>query len=505
MTISASKLHMRGISIEFPGVKALSDVSFEAETGRIHALVGANGAGKSTLMKVLSGVYEHYQGQIYMDDKEVQIRTPRDAKRLGIETVYQEVDTALIPHLDVAENIMLDVMVNGMKNKIMVDWKYMHLLAKQTLKRLGIEINTHRLVHNLSLAEKQMVLIARAIVEEKKFLILDEPTAPLSKKETEELFRVVRDLAMHHKVGIVFISHRITELFEICEDITVMRDGKVVINSPLKELTTKQVVEYMLGRKFNQNYVKERISIGEPLFWVKGLTDKEEKVKDIELAIRAGEIVGIAGLVGAGKTELCKAIFGASPLGTGEVWIKGKKVRINTPYDAVRKGLALVPEERRKEGVLVEEPIFSNLSVASLSRYSTSMGFLKTMKEKVAAKKMIGELGIKTPNENQKVAYLSGGNQQKVAVGKWLMAEVGVYIFDEPTKGVDVGAKQDIFHLIGLLAQKGNAILYATSELSELMIISDRIYVMFDGVIVKEVVTSETTEEEILYYATGGV
>lgn len=412
MTVDkATKLEMKGISIEFPGLKALSDVHFEAETGRIHALVGANGAGKSTLMKVLSGAYVHYQGHIYMNGQEVQIRTPRDAKELGIETVYQEVDTALIPYLDVAENIMLDVMVNGMKHKVFLDWKEMHRTAKQVLERLGIELETHRLVQDLTLAEKQMVLIARAIVEEKKFLILDEPTAPLSQKETEELFRIVRDLAEHHHVGVIFISHRLPELFEICEEITVMRDGKVVIKRPLAGLTTKQVVEYMLGRKFDEDHVKEKVELSEPVFQVRKLTDKEEKVKEIELLVRAGEIVGIAGLVGAGKTELCKAIFGATPIKSGEIWVRGKKVKVKNPYSAVRQGLALVPEERRKEGALVEEPVYSNLSAASLSRYRNFFGFLKPLAERIAARKMIKEQAIKTPHEHQKVAYLSGGNQ----------------------------------------------------------------------------------------------
>lgn len=495
---------MKDISIEFPGVKALSNVDFELDTGTIHALIGANGAGKSTLMKVLAGAHDHYTGKIYIDGQEVNIRSPRDAKELGIEIVYQEVDTALIPYLDVAENIMLDVLVNKMKGKQFVKWSQVHSSAKKVLERLGIRVSTRTLVQDLTLAQKQMVLIARAIAEECRFLILDEPTAPLSNTETEELFRVVRDLAKNHNVGIVFISHRLPELFEICEEVTIMRDGEVVTRRDIEGLTVKQVVELMLGRKFDENYPKYDVDIGDKLLEIKNLEEKEGAIKDVNMYVRAGEIVGIAGLVGAGKTELCKTIFGALPIKSGEIRLKGKTLNIKTPYSAVKQGLALVPEERRKEGVLVEEPVFSNLTAASLSNFCSALSFLKQRAERAAAKKMISSLGIKTPHENQKVAFLSGGNQQKVAVGKWLIADADVYIFDEPTKGVDVGAKRDIFELIGKLASMGKGIIYASCELSEILGITDRTYVMYDGRITKELETAATNEEEILYYSTGG-
>lgn len=498
------KLEMKDISIEFPGVKALSNVDFEVETGKIHALIGANGAGKSTLMKVLAGAYSHYTGRICLDGHEVNIRTPRDAKELGIEIVYQEVDTALIPYLNVAENIMLDVLVNKMKGKQFVNWKNIHVSAKKVLERLHIKLDTRTLVQDLTLAQKQMVLIARAIAEECRLLILDEPTAPLSNTETEELFRIVKDLAYNHNVGVIFISHRLPELFKICEEITIMRDGMIVTRREISGMTVKQVVELMLGRKFDENYLKRKVDVGEKVFEVKNLSEKEGAVEDINLNVRAGEIVGIAGLVGAGKTELCKTIFGALRIRSGDVWIKGRKVNIKSPYSAVKQGLALVPEERRKEGVLVEEQVFSNLTAASLSNFTGPLDFINSRAEHEASRKIISELGIKTPNENQKVAYLSGGNQQKVAVGKWLIANADVYIFDEPTKGVDVGAKRDIFDLIGRLVSMGKAIIYATCELSEIIGITDRTYVMYDGTIVKELRTSETNEEEILYYSTGG-
>lgn len=499
-----TKLKMDNISIEFPGVKALSNATFELETGQIHALIGANGAGKSTLMNVLSGVHDHYTGHIYMNDEEVQIRTPRDAKKLGIDIVHQEVDSALIPYFDVAENIMLDTVANKMKGKAFINWSNMHKRAREVLERLDTSINTRERVENLTLAQKQMVLIARALIEEPRFLILDEPTAPLSQKETEELFRIVRDLAAKHQVGIIFISHRLPELFEICEDITIMRNGEIVSRQSLQDITSKQVVELMLGQKMGENQWKHPTAIGKPLVKIKDLTQRAGLVKQINLTVHAGEIVGLAGLVGAGKTELCKTLFGVLPIESGEIHLNGKRLKITSPDSAVKQGIALVPEERRKEGILVHEEVYSNLSAANLKRFTTGLGFLKQKEERTAAKKMIADLGIKTPHEAQKVGLLSGGNQQKVAIGKWLMTDASLYLFDEPTKGVDVGAKGDIFNLIGKLAEMGKGIIYASSELSEILAIADRIYVMYDGSIVTELKPSQTNEEEILYYSTGG-
>ncbi len=495
---------MKNISIEFPGVKALSGVDFELQSGSIHALIGANGAGKSTLMKVLSGAYTHYTGDISLDGNHVVIDSPKTAKGIGVDIVYQEVDTALIPYLDVGENIMLDILVNKMGKKHFVNWNHVYKKAQEALNRLNINIDVKKKVEDLDLAEKQMVLIARAIVEERRFLILDEPTAPLSNRETEELFRIVRDLAKNHDVGIVFISHRLPELFEICEDITIMKDGKLVITREMEGLTSKEVVEYMLGRTFDEEHKKESVEIGNTLFRVQNITEKKGRIKDINLQVREGEIVGVAGLVGAGKTELCKTIFGSYQTASGSMNLRDKKLAIKNSYAAVKQGIALVPEERRKEGVLVEEPVYSNLSAANLARFSTKLSFLKPSKEKESAREMIKRLGIKTPSENQKVAFLSGGNQQKVAVGKWLMTDASVYLFDEPTKGVDVGAKGDIFDLITNLAKSKKGVLYASSEISEILSITDRIYVMYDGEIVKELETSSTSEEEILYYSTGG-
>ncbi len=495
---------MEDISIEFPGVKALSNVDFEIESGTIHALIGANGAGKSTLMKILAGVHDHYTGLIRFNGEPVDIRSPIDAKALGIEVVHQEVDTALVPYLSVAENILLDVMVKDSGRRQFVNWGKMRRQARDVLKRVGVELNVQTLVQNLSLAEKQMVLVARALAANCRFLVLDEPTAPLSQVETEDLFRLMRELSQNQNVGIVFISHRLPEVFEICEMITILRNGEVITRQSLDKLNQHQVVEHMLGRKFEEYFPKVEAEITDVLFEVRNLNEATGAVKNINMTVRAGEIVGVTGLVGAGKTELCKTLFGAFRIDSGEIILNGKKLRITTPYSAVSQGIALVPEERRKEGVLVEEPVYVNLTAASLSNFSIS-GFVNSRSERKKSRTIIADLGIVTPSENQKVALLSGGNQQKIAVGKWLIADAEVYIFDEPTKGVDVGAKYDIFQLIGGLAERGKGIIYVSSEIPEILGIADRTYVMYDQTIVKEFLNIEaTTEEEILFYSAGG-
>lgn len=500
-----TQLSMKDISIEFPGVKALSNADFDMESGGIYALIGANGAGKSTLMKVLSGVNTHYTGKIYIDGQECEIRSPKAAKELGIEIVYQEVDIALAANLSVGENIMLNTLVNKMGKKQIVGWKEIRASARKALDRLGVDIDVRKRVSELSLAEKQMVLLARAVVEQCKFLVLDEPTAPLSNTETENLFKIVRQLAKKENVGIVFISHRLAELFEICEHITIMKDGKIVKSMPItEELTINQIVELMLGRKFDETYSKKQLKLGGPLLELEHVTEREQRVKDINITVRRGEIVGIAGLVGAGKTELCKTIFGDHRRESGEIRLNGKVINPKSPTQAVAQGLALVPEERRKEGVLVGDPIYSNVTITALDKFLNKMGIVVKSRQREAARKVISDLGIVTPSDNQIVALLSGGNQQKVVVGKWLVSDSEVYIFDEPTKGVDVGAKRDVFQLIEGLAEQGKGIIYASCEFSEILAIADRAYIMFDGTVVKEVDVAQTSESELLYYSTGG-
>lgn len=497
-------LGTKNVSIEFPGVKALSNIDFEISTGMIHAVMGANGAGKSTLMKVLAGSNPTYTGEVLYNGEVVEVRNPMAAKKLGIQIVYQEVDMALVPNLTVAENVMFNDTVMNMKGKLFMNYGKLRKDAKEVLKQLNIDIDVKRICGSLSLAQKQMVLIARAIQNSCNFLILDEPTAPLSDTETAELFRVVRHLRETQNIAIIFITHRIHEVLEVCDSYTVMRNGEIVDTTPITEQTTsKEIVDKMLGRSFEENFPKEVCEIGEKAFVVENLTEREGKVKDINLYIRKGEIVGLAGLVGGGKTELCKTLFGAYRKSSGKITLNGKELTINKPTDAVKNRIALVPEERRKEGVLVAETVTFNLAAASLSRFCSAGLFVNDKAAGKNADKYVEELGIKTPSIRQKVAFLSGGNQQKVVVGKWLAADCDVYIFDEPTKGVDVGAKHEIFRLINEIAKAGNCVIYATCENSELLSITDRMYVMFDGRIMAELETAKTTENEIMHYATG--
>lgn len=500
------KLETKNVSIEFPGVRALDNVNFSVSTGEIRAVVGANGAGKSTLMKVLAGANPSYTGDVLLNGKKVELNNPVDAKKIGIQIVYQEVDTALYPTLSVAENILQNDMLMGIGSYI-VNWSNIFKQGRIALDKLHIsreQIDEHTLVQDLTLAQKQMVLIAKALQSKCNFLILDEPTAPLSNTETEELFRVVRHLHKTENIAILFISHRLYEILDICENYTVMRNGQIITTAEVtKETTTKGIVEHMLGRKFEESFPKEMCEIGEVLFEVQNLSGADGKVNNVSLTVRRGEIVGIAGLVGAGKSELCKTIFGAYKKTQGKIIMKGNALKIKNPSDAVKNRIALVPEERRKEGVLVNEDVSFNLSADCLSKFCTA-SFIHQKQVDANAKDYVERLGITTPSVKQTVRNLSGGNQQKVAVGKWLAADCDLYIFDEPTKGVDVSAKQDIFHLINEIAKQGNGVIYASCENSELLSLTDRMYVMYNGEIMAELETKMATEDEIMNYSVGG-
>ncbi|MGJ4850766.1 sugar ABC transporter ATP-binding protein [Bacillota bacterium Meth-B3] len=497
-------LGTRNVSIEFPGVKALTNVNFEVSTGEIRAVVGANGAGKSTLMKIFSGANPDYTGEVYLNGRVIDLRSTLAAKKHGIQIVYQEVDTALIPTLSVAENVMLGNMLMDKRDPL-VHWGRMRRQAKAILQRLNIDVGVRKLVQNLSLAQKQMVLIAKAIASECSFLILDEPTAPLSDTETSELFRLVRHLRQTENIAIIFISHRLNEVLQICEKYTVMRNGEIVDTAPVTAATTtREIVEKMLGRTFEEVFKAnaEKAAIGDTVFEVTHLSGADGKVNDVSFYVKKGEIVGIAGLVGAGKSELCKTIFGAYRKTGGTVRLNGRDLKIDIPTHAVKHRIALVPEERRKEGVLVNETVSFNLSASSLGKFCT-LSFINKRKTDQNARRYVEELGIATPTIHQLVKNLSGGNQQKVVVGKWLAADCDVYIFDEPTKGVDVGAKQDIFRLIHEITRQGNSVIYASCENAELLSITDRIYVLYDGSVMAQLDTAETNEDEIMHYAVG--
>lgn len=494
-----NRLEMRNISIAFGGFAALTEVDFTTDGGSVHALTGANGAGKSTLMAVLAGAHSHYHGEILLDGAPVTIRSPRDAKKLGIHLVQQEVDVALVPQLSVAENILLDQLAepgHGYR------WGEIRRQARALLDQLEVNIDVKRLVERCSLAEKQQILLARALSHHCRFLILDEPTAPLDQHESERLFSVVRRL-QGNGIGVVFISHRIHELKAICDQLTVLRDGRLIETAPMAALSGEQIVEKMLGHQLTDVYPPRRERQSQPLLLsVEGLHD-DQLLQDISLRLHKGEILGIAGLAGAGKTELCKALFGASKSRVSKGELHGKPWQPRSPHDSVENRMALVPEERRKEGIFIDESVAMNLSISadnSFSRWSL-FGHRQAWRW---AEEVINRLNVRTTGPAQTLRRLSGGNQQKVAIGKWLRNNADVLIFDEPTKGVDIKAKTDLFSLIDGLAREGKGIIYASGEFSELVGLCDRICVLWDGRIVAEMEGREATEETLLLYSTGG-
>lgn len=478
---------------------ALKSVNLTLEGHSVHALTGANGAGKSTLMAVLSGSYDHFSGEILLDGQPVTIRSPRDARRLGIHLVQQEVDVALVPGLSVAENIMLDDLAESGQ---LYSWGAIRRQARALLQQLDVQIDVRRKVEQCSLAEKQQILLARALSHHCRFLILDEPTAPLDQHESERLFTVVRRLR-DSGIGVVFISHRIHELKAICDRLTVLRDGELIESGPMQGLSGEQIVERMLGHRLDDLYPPRRPPFSaQTLLHVEGLHD-EQLLKDITLTLRKGEILGIAGLAGAGKTELCKALFGANRSRIAQGELHGKPWKPSSPHAAVEKGMALIPEERRKEGIFIDESVVMNLSVSADNSFSR-WGLFGHRQAWRWAEEVIEKLGVRTTGPRQTLRRLSGGNQQKVAIGKWLRNDADVLIFDEPTKGVDIKAKTDLFELIDGLARQGKGIIYASGEFAELVGLCDRICVLWDGRIVAEMAADEADEETLLLYSTGG-
>lgn len=498
--MTSSLLEMRNISISFAGFPALRQVDFTLEGGSVHALVGANGAGKSTLMAVLSGTHDHYTGQITIDGEAVNIRLPHHAREHGIHLVQQEVDVALVPTLNVAENIMLDRLSEPGH---LHNWPQLYRQAQLLTEQLGLNISLRARIESCTLAEKQLILLARALSHKCRFLILDEPTAPLDQAESARLFALVRKLKAAG-MAIVFISHRIHELRDICDRMTVLRDGRLVSDDSMDGLSNEHIIEKMIGHQLDDIYPPRRPPhSGETLLSIHGMHDKD-KLRDISLRLHRGEILGIAGLAGAGKTELCKALFGATPSQVESGELNGKPWKPKEPHLSVEQGLALVPEERRKEGIFIDENIPMNLSVTADDTFSR-WSIFNARQSLSWAKDIISRLGIRASGPMQKLARLSGGNQQKVAIGKWLRSESQVVIFDEPTKGVDIKAKTDVFRLIDGLAQQGKGIIYASGEFAELVGLCDRILVLWDGRIVAELNAADVDEETLLVYSTGGI
>ncbi len=493
-------LEMKGITKSFAGVPALRGVDFGLKGGEVHALLGANGAGKSTLMKILAGAYEYDEGEMLLDGRPVKHKSPADAKRLGIHCVYQEVDASLVPQLTVAENVMLDA-IGAADGKAWISPRRQAQEAGQILASLQVDIPVQRKVADLTIAEKQMVLLARIVRQEAKVIIFDEPTAPLSGSEADTFFRILSELKQRG-TACVFITHRLPEVMEHADDVTVMRDGTKVHSGPVDALSMEELVAQMLGKTFAEEFPKVAAEIGEVVLNVKGLC-QGRKVKGVDLTVRSGQIVAVVGLVGAGKTEIARMLAGAERPDGGEIYMRGHSMLFKQPADAIASGIVSVPEERRKQGIVIEETVERNISLPLLNRISR-FSFISGSRERGLAERTIASLGIKTASAKLPVKYLSGGNQQKVAIGKWLEKEADVLLFDEPTKGVDIGAKSDIFRIIGQLATAGKGVLYLTSELDEGLGIGDVIAVLYDGSIAAVLPRSEATLEKILYFASGG-
>ncbi|UFJ39469.1 sugar ABC transporter ATP-binding protein [Brevibacillus humidisoli] len=502
--MKSSLLEMRQVSKWYGDAAALQGVDFAVRGGEVHALLGANGAGKSTLMKILSGAQTASAGAVILDGEPLTLGTPRAAKQAGIHLVQQEVDTGLIPSLNTAENILLDRQVSR-SGLFVSPWRLVGE-AQRIVDECGFSLPLTTQVEQLTLAEKQFVLIARAVAQDVRFVIFDEPTAPLSLREAEALFALIGRLKQRG-IGVVYISHRLSEVFRIADRITVLRDGQNVLQRTVGDTDMDEVVAAMLGKRFAEEFPKEPTERGDLLLEVSGLR-AGHKVKRFDLRLHAGEVVAVVGLVGAGKSETARLLFGADRMEDGRVWLSGRVISCRTPMEAIWHGIVLVPEERRQHGVLVEETVKDNLTLANLAAYCTA-GVVQRGTETSRAASMVERLGIKAAGLDQLVGRLSGGNQQKVAVGKWLLRDAQVYMFDEPTKGVDIGAKSDIFRLINQLAAEQKGIVYFSSEIDEAMGIADRLLVMENGRIVKEWERSEwisgaVTPETVMLYASGG-
>lgn len=489
-------LQMNGISKSFPGVQALQDVDFDLYEGEVHALVGENGAGKSTLMKILSGVYTPDQGEILLKDQPIVASGPRVMLDAGVSVIYQELN--LVPYLSVAENVLLGR--EPLTKAGTVDWKAMRDEVTGLIDQFNVKLDARAPVHSISPAHQQVVEIIKAISLRSDILVMDEPTASLTGNEVGRLFEMIRNLK-RKGVSIIYISHRLEELWEVADRVTVLRDGERIITKPLGELDVTEIVRSMVGREMTEQYPSADIEVRDELLRVENLS-KAGMCDDVSFHVRGGEILGFSGLVGAGRTEIMQLVFGNLKKDSGRVFIKGKEVNIRSTRDAVRHGVALIPEERKRQGLVLDLSVFDNITLAVLDRHSR-YGFLNLPKLGEVVRKIIDSIGVRTPSPRQLVRFLSGGNQQKVVLSKWFVRDCDIYIFDEPTRGIDVGAKVEIYRLMQTLAQRGAAVIMVSSELVEVLNMSHRLAVVFQGRIVKEFAHGEATEEDVMHYALG--
>jgi rhamnose transport system ATP-binding protein len=485
------------ISKAYEGVQALRDVSFDLRAGEVHALIGENGAGKSTLIKIITGAVTLDSGHLEVNGVTLKNNSPAVAKAFGVAAIYQQ--PALFPDLSVVENIALGF--EKSKPWTRVDWKQRKARASELLKQTAAHIDPDRSVATLTMPEQQLVEIARALGANAKILIMDEPTASLAEAEVQNLYRVIRNLR-DSGAGIIYISHRLEELSVVADRVTVLRDGEVVTSRAMQGLTVRELISLMVGRELSAVFPKKSVPVGDAVLELRGLGCTAHGVKDIDLTVHAGEIVGLAGLVGAGRTELARIIFGLDPANAGEMRLRGERVKIDNPFDAIRRGIAYLPEDRRRHGVVLDMSISANITLPSLKKFSKNWS-LDREKERDAAARSVRRLGIKTPAVFSSVSTLSGGNQQKVALGRWLEIAPSVLILDEPTQGIDVGAKAEIHSLMGDLAEQGVAILMISSELPEILGMSDRIVVLRGGTIAGTLDREEATQEAIMSLAVG--
>lgn len=496
-------LRMEGISKAFPGVQALDNVDFEVAAGEVVALIGENGAGKSTLMKILCGAYRKDAGRIILHGQEREIESPHHAQELGIAIIYQEFN--LTPNQSVAANIFIarEPRQGGLGRFLnFVDRRRMEREAQEHLDRVGARVPPTALIRDLSVAQQQMVEVAKALAVDARIIIMDEPTSALGEDEVETLFEIIGTLKKQG-IAIIFISHRLEEIFRIADRVIVLRDGQRVGSMPIREATPEEIIKLMVGRELTEMFHKEEAEIGEALLEVRGLT-REGVVQDVSFTLRRGEILGFAGLVGAGRTETARLLFGVDHKDAGEIWIEGKQVSINSPVDALKAGLGLVPEDRGLQGLVLKLPVLENVVLPTLDQHA-QMGWVDRRAMRGTAQNYVDKLNIRTPHLRQKAMFLSGGNQQKVVLAKWLASQPKILIMDEPTRGIDVGAKAEVHALMSEMAQAGIGIIMISSELPEILGMSDRILVMHEGRVAGILDRSEATQEKIMAYASGEI
>jgi ribose transport system ATP-binding protein len=488
-------LQMRGMSKRYPGARALNGASLEVRRGEVHVVVGENGAGKSTLMKILSGAVRADAGEILLDGHRVDLDSPLRARKLGISTIYQEL--SLVPHLSVAENIFLGKTPTWWGG--VVDSRRMRQDARRILDALGVSIDCDAPVHSLRLAQQQMVEVARALSDNARILVMDEPTSALSQREVEQLFATIARVTSNG-VAVIYISHRMDEVFRIGHRVTVLRDGSHVATHDIDDVRAAELVRLMANREVSEQYPRRRHARGEELLRVDRLDGGG--LKEISLTLHRGEILGVAGLVGAGRTRLARAIVGADPVGERRIVVRGAAEQIESPADAVRAGIGFLPEDRKQQGLVLPLSVERNISISHLSALAR-FGVVNHPKEHGEAESAIASLRIRTPGSDQLVLNLSGGNQQKVVLAKWLAAHADILIFDEPTRGIDVAARQDIYLLMNQLVENGAGLMMISSDLPEVLGMSDRILVMRGGRVIRELAAHEATDAAVLQAALG--